>query len=68
MNITVYRHGARSECQVIFEQNKLLPIRHIYPGYEPLEYEIFGGMVVMELTLNHVKALIESGARSCQVS
>lgn len=55
--ITVYRNGERIECRVLFEQNELLPIRHIYPGYEPLDYEIFGGMVVMELTLNHVKAL-----------
>lgn len=58
VNLTIYRHGERIECHVIFEQNQLLPIRRIYPGYEPIEYEIFGGMVVMQLTLNHVKALI----------
>lgn len=31
-----------------------LAIRKKYPRYEKVEYEIFGGMIVMELAMNHV--------------
>ncbi|MEX0849357.1 MAG: trypsin-like peptidase domain-containing protein [Candidatus Dependentiae bacterium] len=56
--IIVYRKGERLELTTSFSQSSRLPIDRIYPGHEPLDYEIFGGMVVMELTLNHVHALV----------
>jgi len=32
-------------------------IHEIFPGYEDIDYEVFGGMVVQELTLNHLQRL-----------
>lgn len=55
--LVIYRKGDRLDLMVSFEQSELLPVRTVYPGYETIDYEIFGGMVVMELTLNHVKEL-----------
>lgn len=55
--LTVYRKGERLDLTVSFEQSERLPVRMVYPGYEDIDYEIFGGMVVMELTLNHVREL-----------
>lgn len=58
VNLTIYRNGERKEIAVKFDFSEVLPIRKIYPGYEKIDHEIFGGMVVMELTINHIKALI----------
>lgn len=58
LSMVVYRKGARLEFVVTFDQSELLPIRKMYPSFESIDYEVFGGMVVMELTLNHVKLLI----------
>lgn len=55
--LTIYRKGKKLDLTVSFKQSERLPIRMVYPGYEDIDYEIFGGMVVMELTLNHVKEL-----------
>lgn len=57
LELTVYRNGVQLDVTVSFEQSERLPVRMVYPGYEEIDYEIFGGMAVMELTLNHVKEL-----------
>jgi serine protease Do len=57
--LVVYRKGERLAISISFEQSDRLPIRVVYPGYETLDYEIFAGMVVMELTLNHIRALAQ---------
>lgn len=57
--IVIYRKGERIETSISFEQSERLPVRRVYPGYEKIDYEIFAGMVVMELTLNHVQALAQ---------
>jgi S1-C subfamily serine protease len=54
--IVVYRKGKRIEHLIEFNYASQPAIRRVYPGYEPIDYEIFGGMVVMELTMNHVEA------------
>lgn len=50
----IYRNGEKIEISIQFEETEPFAIHKIYPGYEKLEYEIFGGMVVMPLTLNHI--------------
>ena len=36
----------------------ILPaIREYYPPYEKIDYEVIGGFVVMELTVNHIELL-----------
>jgi len=38
----------------------ILPrVREYYPPYEKIDYEVIAGLVVMELTLNHITSLHE---------
>jgi len=59
VNFVGYRKGERYEASTTFDRTDLLPIRKVYPGYEAIDYTVFAGMVVMELTLNHVHLLAE---------
>lgn len=59
VHLTVYRKGQKKEFSVQFGLGELPAIRRIYPGYEEIDYEAFGGMVVQELNLNHVRMLAE---------
>ncbi len=54
MHVVVYRKGDRKEFTMSFNLTELPAIRKVFPGYEPIDYEVFGGMVVMQLTLNHI--------------
>lgn len=60
INFVVYRKGSRKEFTFTFEHKYLPPIRTIYPEFEKnsIGYEVIGGMVVMQLSLNHVGLLI----------
>ncbi|HSW74080.1 MAG TPA: trypsin-like peptidase domain-containing protein [Candidatus Limnocylindria bacterium] len=60
VKLVVYRKGERKHINVKFSQAELPAIRKIYPGFEEIDYEIIGGMVVMQLTLNHVQIMAES--------
>ncbi|MFI5332963.1 MAG: S1C family serine protease [Candidatus Babeliales bacterium] len=60
LDLVIYRRSKRKEFSVAFSQSELPAIRKVYPGYEIIDYEIFGGMVVMQLTLNHVIGLAKS--------
>jgi len=57
ISVVVYRNGERLEFQLKIDQMRLEGIRKIYPGYEAIDYEVFGGMVVMSLTVNHLSLL-----------
>lgn len=54
VNLVVYRKGDRKEVELSFDLTELPPIRKVFPGYEEIDYEVFAGMVVMQLTLNHI--------------
>lgn len=65
INLMMYRRG---QCKIFtfpLEHKYIPPVRVVYPEYEPemTDYEVIGGMVVMQLTLNHVQKLI-AGASS----
>lgn len=60
VRLIVYRNGQRKELSVKFSQAELPPIRKIYPGYEPIDYEVYAGMVVMPLTANHIQGMKKS--------
>lgn len=59
IDMIIYRNGQRIDCQVTFEYAEPPTIKRIYPGYQPIDYEIFGGMIVMQLSLNHIKLLAD---------
>jgi len=58
VKLVVYRSGKRLEFSCKFAHSQSLPVRKRYPGYEDIDYEVFGGMVIMELAINHLKPLI----------
>ena len=57
VTMVVYRQGSRKEINFTFELARQLPIHTIYPGYDPIDYEVVAGMLIMPLTLNHVGAM-----------
>lgn len=57
ITLGIYRKGQKKIFTVSFSLAESHAIRTIYPGYEPVYYEIFGGMVIQELTLNHIRIL-----------
>jgi len=57
IELVVYRRGERKEFKFAFNFTDQPAIHERYLGYEDIDYEIFGGMVVMPLTLNHIPLL-----------
>jgi len=57
--ITVFRKGQKKTFSVTFGLAEPQAIRRVYPGYEHIDYEIFGGMVVQELNVNHIRLLAD---------
>jgi len=60
IKLVVYRNGERKKMSAEFSQAELPAIRKVYPGYEPVDYEVAAGMVVMPLTINHIQGLAKS--------
>ncbi|MBS1988056.1 trypsin-like peptidase domain-containing protein [Candidatus Dependentiae bacterium] len=61
INFLIYRKGERKEFTFKLEHKYLPSVRSIYPEFEPeaVDYEVIGGMVVMQLTLNHIGRMIQ---------
>ena len=57
VKLVIYRNGKRKDITTTFRQMELTPIRKVYPYFEEIDYETIAGMVVMELTINHIAAL-----------
>jgi serine protease Do len=60
IHMVVFRKGVRKIFNFKLEHKYLPKVRFIYPEFEPAatDYEIIGGIVVMQLNLNHVGLLI----------
>jgi len=58
IHIMLYRNGERMEMDMKFEATELPAVRQVYPWIEEIDYEVFAGMVVMELTANHIRLLV----------
>jgi len=58
INFVFYRNGQRKTTSVKFTEGVLPAIRPVYPWLEHVDYEVFAGMVVMELTGNHIRGLV----------
>jgi len=59
VDLVVYRNGERLDFSFTVTQRDLPPIGDVHPGYEPIDYEIFGGMVIMQLSNNHIRLLAQ---------
>ena len=60
ININYWRNKKRFSCNFKYDDFKL-PISMKYPQYEKeiIDYEIFGGIIVMELTDNLLEDIVE---------
>lgn len=58
VHLVVYSQGTRKDIRFTFEQTDPLPIKRLYTGYETIDYEIIAGMVVQQLTTNHLPLLV----------
>jgi len=59
VTIVVYREGKKIQKTFEFALTKPYSIRRIFPSYEKIEYEVIAGMVIMQLTFNHLELLAE---------
>lgn len=59
LNLRLYRSGQAIEISCNFTAAPKYPIRFIYPDYEieEIDYEMFGGAVIMQLRDNHFNIL-----------
>lgn len=60
LNLVVYRQGKRLEFLVTIDHSDVTPIRKFYPWHETVEYEVFAGMVIMPLTINHMQLMADA--------
>lgn len=54
----IYRHGKLHTITSTVQEYEHDGVKTIYPSYEDINYEIFSGMVVQQMTLNHVEQLM----------
>lgn len=59
VHIVYYRNGERREADIVFSLTAYPPVRARYPDFEFIDYEIIGGLVVMDLSLNHIPLLVK---------
>lgn len=57
ITIEYYRKGKKNTASFVFTLANRPPISLMYPGYEKIDYEVIGGLVVMPLTVNHIVLL-----------
>jgi len=64
VSIVVYSKGEKKELNFTLEPPPVYPIRTMFPGYEQedIDYEVLGGMVIMQLTNNHLPLLWNSNS------
>lgn len=60
IKLILYRNGKKKQIDFTLKQSPPYPVRIKYPDYEKVEYEIIGGMVIMELAQNHLPLLINT--------
>lgn len=62
LSFLIYRKGQRKVFNFNLELKYTPPVRIVYSEFEPemTDYEVIGGMVVMQLMLNHVSKLIQT--------
>lgn len=59
LHMVLYRRGERVEIVCTLDDRFMLPVRALYPEFEPVDYEMIGGLVLMELNINVINALLE---------
>ena len=52
----VYRDGQALSLRAVIDNQEEGSIASRYPAFETIDYEIFGGMIIMPLTVNYIEA------------
>lgn len=60
ISMVLYRRGNRIDLRFAYVMREPLPIRRYYPGYEPIDYEIIGGLVLMSLSDDHIDIFFDA--------
>jgi serine protease Do len=60
VTLVLYRDGQKLNFKFKFEQSELPPVRVKYPPYDKIDYEVVGGMVVMEFARNLLPLLLQA--------
>jgi len=60
IKMVIYRSGERKEITCIMKEVVPFAIRTKFPDYEDVSYETIAGLVIMELTENHIMKLLEN--------
>lgn len=60
VHLLLYRNGIKKDITFKLTVSAFLPIHPLFIGYDVLEYEIFGGMVIQPLSSNHLPILVNS--------
>ena len=57
ISIVVYRNGTQIDFTIPLEISDGGAVEQKYPWHETIDYEVFAGMVIMQLTTNHIALL-----------
>jgi len=60
VDMVIYRKGEYKEIEFMLEPRFLPPVRFVYPDFEEVDYENFGGFVFMDLAQNHLPFLAQN--------
>ena len=60
VSLLVYRNGKKLNVKFKFAQSEMPPVRVKYPDFEKIDYEVIGGMVVMEFARNLIPLLLQT--------
>lgn len=58
VHLKIYRHGKEMSFVFKLDQSDPNGVRRMYPGYESIDYEVIGGMVLMQLSADHIQLLM----------
>lgn len=58
ITLLIYRNGKKKTVSFKFDQVDFAPVKKIIVGEDPLDYEIFGGMLFQPINLNLIQQLI----------
>jgi serine protease Do len=56
INLEILRNGKILKKEVTTAPNTYFNIRELYPQYEKINYVVFGGIIIMDLTNNHLES------------
>lgn len=63
IDVEYLRNSELVETEVETKSIDYYNIRNYYPGYEKIEYLIFGGLILMNLSMNHLKEIETLGEK-----